>query len=409
MKKHFSDLALFGGPASFATPLIVGRPYMPDRTSLMRRIESVLDSGWLSNGGPMVDELETKVAQRLTAKHVVAVCNGTVALQVMAKACGLAGEVIVPSMTFVATPHAMQWIGLTPVFADVTHADHTLAPESVERCITPRTSAILAVHLWGNPCHVKQLQQVADRNGLKLLFDASHAFGCDCQNRPIGNFGLAEAISFHATKVMHAAEGGVIVTNDDTVAERCRLMRNFGITDLTSIDSAGTNAKMNELCAAAGLTSLESIDDVIQHNQQNMQSYRKAISGVRGLRLAVPPSSERRNSQYVVVEVNQQEFGLNRDGLLQVLRAEGVFARSYFQPGCHNAAPYAGQAGHQPVPMPVTERLLQNVLQLPTGPAVTKNDIRRIGQLLATVHQHAGAVLERVANDDRLGLVPDAA
>ncbi len=392
MKKHFSDLALFGGPALFTAPLIVGQPNMPDRNSLVRRIGAVLDSGWLANGGPMVDELEAKVAQRLKAKHVVAVCNGTLALQVMARACGLAGEVIVPSMTFVATPHAMQWIGLTPVFADVTHADHTLDPESVERCITPRTSAILAVHLWGNPCHVKQLQQIADRNGLKLLFDASHAFGCEYQNRPIGNFGLAEAISFHATKVMHAAEGGVIVTNDDTVAERSRLMRNFGITDFTSIDSTGTNAKMNELCAATGLTSLEAIDHVIQHNQRNMQAYRQAISSVRGLRLAVPPSSERRNHQYVVVEMNQQEFGLSRDGLLELLRAEGVFARSYFQPGCHNAVPYAGQAVHQPVPMPVTERLLHNLLQLPTGPAVTSSDIERIGQLLATAQQHAGAV-----------------
>jgi len=409
MKKDLTDFAVLDGRPIFSEPRIVGRPNMPDRSELLRRIESVLDSGWLSNGGPMVSEFERQVAQRLNVKHVIAVCNGTVALQVMAKAFGLKGEVIVPSMTFIATPHAMQWIGLTPVFADVTSIDHTLDPDTVELCISPQTSAILAVHLWGNPCHVEQLQCIADRHGLKLLFDASHAFGCEYDGQPIGNFGLAEAFSFHATKVMHAAEGGAIVTNDDGIAERCRLLRNFGISDFTRIDSAGTNAKMNELCAATGLTSLDTIDAVLEHNKANMNTYREVLNAIPGLHLAITPASAQRNYQYVVVCVDECEFGLSRDDLLMVLRPEGVMARSYFSPGCHNAEPYAGLPIHQPVPMPVTEGLLKEVMQLPTGPTVTQSDIQRIGHLLNAVYQHAATLRRCLAERIATSSIPDAA
>ncbi len=409
MKQHAHDFALLGGQPLFAEALVVGRPNMPERSSLLRRIEAVLDSGWLSNGGPLVNEFETELAKRLKVKHAVAVCNGTVALQVMAKACGLTGEVIVPSMTFVATPHAMQWIGLTPVFADINWDDHTLDPSSVERCITPRTSAILAVHLWGNSCRIEELQDIADRHGLRLLFDASHAFGCEFRGRPIANFGIAEAFSFHATKVMHAAEGGAIVTNDDKVADECRLMRNFGITDFTHIDSLGTNAKMNELCAAAGLTSLESIDDVLDHNHRNMLSYREMIDAVPGLRLAIPLQADRRNNQYAVVCVSEREFGLSRNELTQVLRSEGVFARSYFSPGCHNAAPYVSDRIHSPVALPVTDSLLQQVMQLPTGPTVTTENIQAIGELLLSIQRHAPILRDQLADQQMLAALSDAA
>lgn len=409
MKNDLSNFAVLDGPPLFSEPLIVGRPNMPDRSELLRRIELVLNSGWLSNDGPMVKEFERQVAQRLNVKHVVAVCNGTVALQVMAKACGLTGEVIVPSMTFIATPHAVQWIGLTPVFADVASCDHTLDPDTVELCISPQTSAILGVHLWGNPCHVEQLHRIAIRHGLKLLFDASHAFGCEYDGQPIGNFGLAEAFSFHATKVMHAAEGGAIATNDDGIAEQCRLLRNFGISDFTRIDSTGTNAKMSELCAATGLTSLDTIDTVLEHNKANMNTYREVLNGIPGLHLAIRPASAQRNYQYVVVCVDECEFGLSRDDLLVVLRAEGVMARSYFSPGCHNAEPYAGLPIHHPVPMPVTEGLLKDVLQLPTGPTITQSDIERIGQLLGAVYQQATTLRSCLVDRTPSSSIPDAA
>lgn len=390
MKKSSSDFAVCGGPAVFAEPLIVGRPGRLSRDAFLRRIDAMLDSGQLTNDGPLLQEFEHQLQRTLGVRHVIAVCNGTAALQVMIAASQLTGEVIVPSMTFVATAHALQWLGLTPVFADIDPETHTLDPGSVERCLSDRTSAILGVHVWGNPCAADALQHIADQHGLKLLFDASHAFGCTLGTRRIGTLGDAEAFSFHATKVMHAVEGGAITTNDDGIAHRCRLMRNFGITGHTQIDSLGINAKMSELSAAAGLTSLENLPHVIQHNRHNLQTYRSVLARIPGLEIALPDDPRNAaNGQYVVVRVNAQEFGMSRDVLVPVLRAEGVFVRAYFLPGCHHAEPYIGKPQHQPVPLPVTEHLLTEVMQLPTGGMVDAQQIQTVAKLLMSVHRHA--------------------
>ena len=395
--KRPDDFAIHGGSPLFAVPKVVGRPAVPDRQQLHQRVDQILDSGRFTNDGPLLQDFELKLKAVTGTRHVVSVCNGTMALQVLAKASGLTGEVIVPSLTFIATAHALQWIGLTPVFADVTSSSHTLDPASVERCITERTSAILGVHLWGNPCDVDGLQQIADKHGLKLLFDASHAFGCTHAAVPIGSLGDAETFSFHATKAMHAIEGGAIATDCDDLAERCRLMRNFGITDMTSIESAGINAKMNELCAAVGLTSLESFDTTLEDNRQRMNDYRNALQNVPGISLVISESADRRNNQYVVVRVDATVFGMSRDQLLNVLRAEGIFARSYFSPGCHNAEPYMHHQRHCPVDLPVTDHLLTELLQLPTGESVTQSDVQAIGQLLAAVHRCHPSLAERLS------------
>ena len=385
--KQLDEFAVLGGPPVFATPLMVGRPSMPDRASLHRRVDEILDSGRFTNNGLLLQQFEEKLKTVTNCRHAVCVCNGTMALQLLAKASGLTGEVIVPSMTFIATAHALEWIGLKPVFADVDVDSHTLDPASVERCVTANTSAILGVHLWGNPCDVEGLQRIADRHNLKLLFDASHAFGCVRKGVPIGGLCDAETFSFHATKAVHAIEGGAVVTNSDDIAERCRLMRNFGITGMTQIESPGINAKMSELSAAVGLTSLESFDRVMAQNQLRLNDYRTVIKDVPGIDVAIPESIDRRNGQYVVVTVNAARFGMSRDQLLEILRAEGVFARSYFSPGCHNAVPYAGQSIHTPVRLSVTEQLLAEVLQLPTGSAVAEDDVVAIGRLLLAAHR----------------------
>ncbi|MEZ6121818.1 MAG: DegT/DnrJ/EryC1/StrS family aminotransferase [Planctomycetaceae bacterium] len=394
MKTCLSDFAIAGGRPVFCEPLLVGRPGIPDRQAFLRRVSGILDSGHLTNGGPLVGEFEQRLQDYLGVRHAIAVCNGTAALQVMAMAAELSGEVIVPSMTFIATAHALQWMGLTPIFADIDEHTHTLNPVSVEQCVTSRTSAILAVHLWGNPCDARSLQMIADRHHLKLLFDASHAFGCRTANSRIGNFGHAEAFSFHATKVMHAFEGGAVVTNHAEIAERCRLMRNFGITGLCQIDSLGINAKMNELSAAAGLTSLENLPEVIRHNQRNLSEYRREFQDLPGLTITIPETEEDRNAQYVVARVAEGQFGLNRDQLLTVLRAEGVLARAYFVPGCHHAPPYAGNPKHTPVPLPVTDSLLHDVIQFPSGVSVDDSRIRRIGALLSSIRLHAEELRE---------------
>lgn len=386
MKERLCDFACLGGHPAFPSPVVLGAPVIPDRDRFFRRVESVLDRRQLTNGGPMLREFESRLCGYLGVRNVVAVCNGTMALQIMAKAAGLTGEVIVPAFTFIATAHALSWIGLTPVFADVDEGTHTLDPDSVERCISPRTSAILGVHLWGNVCDVGELQRLADRHHLKLLFDASQAFGSGRDGRSVGGFGCAEAFSFHATKVMHCFEGGAITTNDDVLAEACRLQRNFGFAGFTDIRCCGINGKLDEISAAAGITNLEAVDQVLENNSLKFQYLRRVLNGIPGLTVLQGRSSSEWNAQYAVLKIDGDQFGLSRDHLLQVLRAEGVFARSYYVPGCHRAPPYDVNPGHCPVDLPITEDLLQNVIQLPTGPAIELRQIDLIGDLLRAIH-----------------------
>ena len=229
------DLAINGAPPAFAEPLHVGRPNLGDRESLLRYTAEIYDRRWLTNNGPLVQELEARIAQRLGVRHCVAMCNGTIALEIAIRALGLEGEVIVPSWTFVATAHALHWQAITPVFADIDPTTHNLDPVAVRRMITPRTTGIIGVHLWGRPAPVAELQQIADEHGLQLLFDAAHAFDCSHQGRRIGAFGRCEVLSFHATKVFNTFEGGAVVTDDDALADAMRLMRNFGFSGYDNV------------------------------------------------------------------------------------------------------------------------------------------------------------------------------
>jgi dTDP-4-amino-4,6-dideoxygalactose transaminase len=396
MKQHLHQLAIFGGAPLFSTPLVVGQPDLSESDPILERIQGVLASGWITNNGPLVKQFENQVCTLTGANHCVAVSSGTMALQIMAKACGLKGEVIMPALTFIATPHAMEWIGLKPVFADVSPETHTLDVESVRKCITPETSAILGVHLWGNPCDVDGLQEVADEYNVKLLFDACHAFGCRNQGRSIGTFGDAEAFSFHATKFVHSLEGGAILTQSAELADRMNLMRNFGITGLSTVESPGINGKLNEVAAAVGLTSLERMSERIQHNRMLQLAYRSQLATCRGLRLLDNTADDGGNGQYAVVLVDSADFGMSRDALLQILRAEGVFARSYFVPGCHRSTPYASSETHSPVPLTTTDSVLESVLQLPVGPTVSLRAASQITRYLHSINRHASAIQDRL-------------
>jgi dTDP-4-amino-4,6-dideoxygalactose transaminase len=261
MKIHISDLAIFGGEPQFEHKLFVGRPNIGNRDRLLERINDMLDRRWFSNNGVFVREFEQRVADYLGVKHCIAVCNGTIALELLIRALELKGEVIVPSFTFIATAHALQWQEITPVFCDIDPQTHTLNPWRIESLITPRTSGIIGVHVWGQPCDVNNLTEIAAKHHLKLMFDASHAFGCSYQGSMIGNFGSAEVFSFHATKFINTFEGGAIVTNDDELNQKLRLMKNFGFSGFDNVIYLGTNGKMPEISAAMGLTSLDSLEE----------------------------------------------------------------------------------------------------------------------------------------------------
>ena len=386
VKTNVSDLAVFGGRPAFGAALHVGRPNVEGRDRFIRRVDEIFDRRWLTNDGPLVQELERSMASLLGVRHCIAVANATLGLQLAARATGLTGEVIVPSFTFVATAHALAWQGLEPVFCDVDPRTHTLDPASVERAITPRTSGVLGVHVWGRGCDVEALQSICDRHGLRLLFDAAHALMCTHGGQRIGGFGAAEVFSFHATKFFNSFEGGAITTNDDDLAARLRAMRNFGYDDTDCIVDVGINAKMSEVSAAMGLTALESLVDILAVNSRNFLGYAEHLAGIPGVSLSGPREGERSNYQYVVLELDSNVLGISRDQVLQVLRAEGILARRYFAPVCHRVRPYSERPNQ--VDLPATDALADRVLQLPTGTAVGPAELAAVSAVLRFVAAH---------------------
>ncbi len=389
-------LAVFTGKPAFLEPLHVGRPNLGDRKRLYERFDQMLDRRWLSNNGPLVKEFEQEIARHVGVKHVICVCNATIGLEIAIRAADLEGEVIVPAYTFVATAHALQWQAITPVFADIDPATHNIDPARVERHITPRTTGILATHVWGRSCDIEALSDIARRRGLKLMFDAAHAFGCSHRGRMIGGFGLAEVFSFHATKFLNSFEGGAITTDDDALAARIRLMTNFGFAGFDNVIHIGTNGKMTEACAAMGLTCLESIGEVIEVNRRNHAAYAEGLADLHGVKLVGYDDTERNNHQYVVVEVDETATGLCRDALVQVLHAENVLARKYFWPGAHRMEPYRSFFPHAGLLLPDTERIAERVVVLPTGTAVSVGDVGVICGLIRAALGDPARVDERV-------------
>jgi dTDP-4-amino-4,6-dideoxygalactose transaminase len=396
-KVRVEDLAISGGIPAFAQGLHVGRPNIGSRERLLARIGDLLDRRWLTNGGPYVQELEQQICDLVGVKHCIAMCNGTVALEIAIRAAGLAGEVIVPSFTFVATAHALQWQEITPVFCDVDQETQTLDPSRVEDMITPRTTGIIGVHLWGRPCNIDALTDIARRHNLKLLFDAAHAFACSYNGTMIGNFGDAEVYSFHATKFLNTFEGGAVVTNDDELARRSRLMQNFGFTGYDTVGYVGTNGKMSEVSAAMGLTSLESLTDVIAKNYVNYTQYHQELATIPGIYLLPYNRAEQYNYQYIILEIDAAVAGLRRDDLQEILWAENVLARRYFYPGCHRMEPYRSYFPHAGLLLPNTEYLSQRLLCLPTGTAVGPDDIHAVCDIIRLAAAHHAEIRDRLA------------
>lgn len=363
--------------------LQVGRPNIGDRNALLCRINNIIDLRWLSNNGKYVQELEARVAAIIGVEHCIATCNATIGLEVAIDALNLQGEVIVPSFTFIATAHALQRQKIRPVFCDIDPNTHNINPKQVEALITPQTSAIMGVHLWGRGCDAQALQEIADRRGLKLLFDSAHAFGCSHGGQMIGNFGNAEVFSFHATKFLNSLEGGVITTNDGVLADKIRKMINFGFTGYDCVESIGTNGKMNEFSAAMGLTNLESMGEFIVANYEHYLHYRGRLDLLPGISVMPYDESERCNFQYLVVEVNEPLTGISRDVLVQRLHEQGIIARRYFHPGCHRMEPYRSNDPSAGLRLPVTEHLSDRLMCLPTGTSLTSADVDRVCSCIA--------------------------
>jgi len=374
------DLAINGAAPAYSEPLHVGRPNIGDRDRFFELTGQMLDRRMLTNNGPLLQELERRLAEFLGVRQVVAMCNGTIALEIAIRALGLTGEVILPSYTFVATAQALHWQAITPVFADIDPETHNLDPAAVERMITPRTTGIIGVHVWGRPAPIEALQEIADRRGLHLMFDAAHAFACSHKGRMIGGFGRAEVFSFHATKFFNTFEGGAIATNDEELATSMRYMRNFGFETFDKAVFPGTNGKMPEVCAAMGLTNLDYLPTVVDTNRRHHEAYTAAFAAIDGVSLLQYDTAEANNFQYVIVEIDEH-CPVSRDEFVAAMHAEGILARKYFWPGCHNMKPFRDLFPHAGLMLPNTPKVSERVIVLPTGTALPEDAVETIASI----------------------------
>jgi dTDP-4-amino-4,6-dideoxygalactose transaminase len=362
--------------------LHVGRPNIGSRESFLARVNDILDRRWLSNNGPVVQEFEKRVSEILGVKHVLAMCNATAAIEIACRALGLKGEVILPSYTFVATAHALQWQEITPVFCDMDPATHNIEPAKIERLITPRTTGIVGVHVWGRGCDTEAIEAIAAKRNLKVMYDASHGFACSKGERMLGTFGECEVFSFHATKFINCLEGGVVATNNDELAYQMRMMTNFGFTAFDKVEYLGINGKMNEISAAMGLTNLEAMDDIIAVNRLNYEAYKVGLENVPGISVINYDPAERNNYQYVVIEVDPEVCPRSRDEIVEALHTENIIARKYFWPGCHKMEPYRSLQPNAGLFLPETERVAARVIVLPTGQSITAEIVADICSII---------------------------
>jgi dTDP-4-amino-4,6-dideoxygalactose transaminase len=408
LKNELGELSLLGGEPAFSEKLHVGRPNVGDRDKLLARINDLLDRRWLTNHGPYVEEFEQRVADYLGVEHFVAMCNGTVALEIAIRALNLKGEVIVPSFTFIATAHALQWQEITPIFCDIDPQTHTISASVLERMITPRTTGIIGVHIWGQPCDTEALSDIASRRRLALLYDASPAFGCSHGGKMIGNFGELEVFSFHATKFLNTFEGGGIATNDGDLARRIRLMKNFGFSGFDNVIYLGTNGKMPEVSAAMGLTGLEGIENTLAGNRRTHELYDSELGDVPGIRLIHYDGRERCNYQYAVLELEEELTGLSRDALIAVLNAENVVARRYFYPGCHRMEPYRSLFPHAGLLLPETEMVASRIVVLPAGAVLSEEEVVAVARLVRLAVQNGRELTGRLARREARAPSPKA-
>ena len=308
------------------------------------------------------------------------------------RALGLKGEVIVPSFTFIAGAHSLSWQGLKPVFADIDPLTHNISVEHVKSLIGPETSAIAPVHLWGRPSPIRELESLTSNDNVDLLFDAAHAFNVAYDNRKIGVYGKAEVFSFHATKTLNGVEGGAITTNDESLARELELMINFGFDGLDSVVTVGTNAKMNELSACMALSSLEGLERNIANSQKCYRAYSSHLVGIPGLSLLSYEQVESPNYQYMVLEINEPNFGMSRDMLAELLWAENARVRRYFFPGCHLSEPYRRERLY----LPETEKLSMRVMCLPSGGELDLPKIRKLSELISFIQCNAEQILRKI-------------
>lgn len=380
--------AILGGSPAFPEGLPFLRPSVPDEEAILGRLRSILATGVLTNG-PYVRELEERAADYLGVRHCVAVSSCTAGLMLALLSADLSGDAVLPSFTFAATAHAAAWNRLRPVFADVDPETLTLSAEAAARGIGVRTSVILATHTFGTPCAVEELSTLARNSGVKLVFDAAHAFGSRHRGTPVGGFGDAEVFSLSPTKVLVAFEGGIIATNHDVLAERCRIGRDYANPGDYDCLFVGLNARMSEIHAAMALASLEGLDQRIDRRNELAALYKHALQDVPGIGFAAVPDYDRSTYKDFTILVEAPEFGVDASELARALAAEGVQTKRYYSPPVHAMQAYRSQAGKNGA-LPVTEAVVQRVLTLPLWSSMGGEELLRVADAVRRIHRFLG-------------------
>ena len=358
---------------------------MPEYEEYIEEIRDIWDSHWLTNMGAKHQKLIGELKQYLGVEHLDLVTNGHMALELSLQALNLSGEVITTPFTFISTTHAITRNGLTPVFCDIDPETYTMDPSKIEALITDKTSAIMPVHVYGNVCDVEAIEAIAEKHGLKVIYDAAHVFGVKYKGKGIGSFGDVSCFSFHATKVFNTIEGGAAILKDPEAVERFYRLKDFGILDSDRIDCVGPNAKMNEFCAAMGLCNLRHVDREIAKRAAVVRRYREKLADVEGLRLNTVQKDVTPNHAYFPVLIDPERFGMTRDELCEKLKEAHIFARKYFYP-CVNAAECYSDR-YNPEDTPVALDYSRRVLTLPLYADLAEEDVDRICDAVKACHK----------------------
>jgi dTDP-4-amino-4,6-dideoxygalactose transaminase len=375
--------AVQGGRPLFPEGLPLARPTIPNPEKVAEEVLQILRSGDLTNG-PHVRDLERRVAERVGVRHAVAVSSCTAGLMLVLRAADLTGDVVLPSFTFMATAHAVAWNGLHPRFADIDRDTLTLSPGAAMRAIGMRSSAILATHTFGTPCDVEGLAESARQSGIRLFFDAAHALGSTRHGEPVGRFGDAEVFSLTPTKPVIAGEGGIITTNDDDLAERCRLGRDYGKTEDYDVRFIGLNARMSELHAAVALASLDGLDEWLERRNGVAARYREALSAIPGVSFPEVRAGDRSTYKDFTVLVDHELFGMEAASLAGALAAEGMQTRRYYSPPVHRTRAYQAMSNG---PLPVTEWAAGRVLTLPLWDGMNDDHLDRVAEAIRRIQR----------------------
>lgn len=356
--------------------ITVTSPLLPDLDEFIPYLRDIWDRKWITNNGHYHQELEKALSEYLKVPYISLFTNGTLPLITAFQALHITGEVITTPYSFVATSHALWWNGITPVFVDIDPATCNLDPEKIEEAITPRTTAILPVHVYGNPCDTKKIQDIADRYGLKVIYDAAHAFGVQVNGESILNEGDISTLSFHATKVYNTIEGGALICHDEMTKQRIDYLKNFGFAGETKVVAPGINSKMDEVRAAYGLLNLKQVDKAIAARKHIANLYRKGLKSIKGIRYMEDIPDVRHNYAYFPIFINAAEYGMTRDELYFKMQKDNIFARRYFYPLITDFMMYKGlpSAGN----LPNARKIADSVICLPMYYGLTDEDVEKI-------------------------------